>query len=274
MGCMTFAHNEQSARCCTLWSHRILRNLLFSALLLASDPVAVVAQVEIPPPGNQSVHDFANVLDSAAIGTMERFHTELYQKTGVAIAVVTMPSLDGEPIRAFSVRLGTEWGIGDADTDRGLVIVLALEERDIDIATGYGVEGFLPDGRVGAILDTVVPLLSAGDYSGGLLRLSAGLVAAAAEEFDVTVEGAVRLAPVTRGRGRPAGGPLESVVGLLFMLAMGGLLFRHPSLFWLLLLSGGGRGRSGFGGGGFGGSSGFGGFGGGGFGGGGASRGF
>ena len=87
------------------------------ALLLASDPVKVVAQVEIPPPGNQSVHDFANLLDSGAIGTMERFHTELYEKTGVSIAVVTMPSLEGEPIRAFSVRLGTEWG-GGAGTGR------------------------------------------------------------------------------------------------------------------------------------------------------------
>lgn len=257
--------------------YRARQVVLASGLSLLTFAMAAApagAQVAIPDRGDRSVHDFAGVVGADAVATMERFHTDLFRQTGVAIVVVTMASLQGEPIRDFGVRLATAWGVGNADTDRGIVVVLALEERDIDIETGYGAEGFLPDGRVGALLDAAVPSLSAGDYSGGLLRISAGLVEASAAEFGVVVDGAAALAPPRRRVQDRPGGPLQGIIGLLGMVFMGYLFFRHPTLFFLLLMSGrGGRG-GGFGGGGFGGGSGFGGFGGGGFGGGGASRGF
>ena len=138
------------------------------------------AQIQLRAPENRSVHDFAGVLSAQAVQTMERFHKELFDRTQVAIVVVTLPSLDGEPIRDFSVRLGTEWGVGKQDVDRGIVVTLAVEERGFDITTGCGVEGFLPDGRVGGILDAAVPLFAADDFSAGLLQLSAALVSAAA----------------------------------------------------------------------------------------------
>ena len=100
------------------------------------------AQSQLQAPEDRSVHDFAGVLSARAVQTMERFDKELLDRTRVAIVVVTIPSLDGEPIRDFSVRLGTEWGVGKQDVDRGIVVALAVEERGIDIATGYGVEGF------------------------------------------------------------------------------------------------------------------------------------
>ncbi|MEE2638598.1 MAG: TPM domain-containing protein, partial [Acidobacteriota bacterium] len=185
-------------------------------------PLSTTAQIPIPVrDADRSVHDVAGVLDPPDIVTMERFHTDLYQQTGVAIVVVTMPTLGGEPIRAFGVRLSTEWGVGDRETDRGIIVVLAIEERDIDIETGYGAEGFLPDGRAGAILDTAVPLLTAGEYSAGMLRISAALVAVSAEEFGVTVSGAAQLAPrVPRARDR-SGGFIERIFGWMVLLAMG-----------------------------------------------------
>ena len=248
--------------------------VLGCVLILVGVPSLSFAQVVVPMHADRSVHDFANLIQPNAVAKMEQFHTNLLEQTGVALVVVTIPSLEGEPIRSFGVRLATEWGIGSSDTDLGLVVILALEERDIDIETGYGVEGFLPDGRVGGILDTALPMLSAGEYSAGLLRISAGLVAAVAQEFEVTVAGTAALAPQPRRRVVGRGGGGGGLLGLLGLFAMGYLLVRHPSLFFLLLLSGrigGGRGRIG---GGFGGGSSFGGFSGGGFGGGGASRGF
>lgn len=235
------------------------------------------AQIELRAPENRSVHDFAGVLSAQAVQSMERFHKELLDRTEVAIVVVTIPNLDGEPIRDFSVRLGTEWGVGKQDVDRGIVVALAIEERGIDIATGYGVEGYLPDGRVGGILDAAAPLFEGGDFSAGLLQISAALVSAAADEYGLAIAGtAAVLQP--RGPGpAQAPGPLSPLLGLLFLVGMVYLFFRHPMLFFLLLFSGMGRGmgmRGGFRGGGFGGGFGGGGFGGGGFGGGGASRGF
>ncbi len=187
------------------------------------------------------------------------------------------PAPTGFTALLFAVRAGSSWGVGRRKEDRGIVVALAMRERRVFIATGYGVEGYLPDGRVGEILDTeVVPELKAGDASKAMLRASEALVAASAAEYRVTIEG------VDDGeRGRP---PADSVAGnlLLGLLALLGLalliiLFvRHPWLLLFLLQSsgrggfrGGGMG-GGFGGGGLGG----GGFGGGGFGGGGAGRGF
>ena len=233
------------------------------------------AQVVLPSPAGRSVHDLAGVLSAGAVETMEAFHRGLFDQTGVALIVITVPELDGEPIADFAVRVGSEWGAGRQGEDRGIVVALALAERDIFIATGYGVEGYLPDGRVGAILDGATPALGAVDLSTGLLQISAALVEASATEYGVVVEGTAAVArPAPRRaseRGRGGG-----LLGLIGMLVMGYLFFRHPSLFFLLMMSGMGRGggRGGFGGGGFGGGSGFGGFGGGGFGGGGAGRGF
>ncbi len=247
--------------------------------LLVTGATVTVAQIQLPPHGNRSVHDLAGVLAPDHVTAMEALHKELLDKTEVAIVVVTVPSLDGEPIDDFAVRVGDEWGVGKTDQDRGVVVALAIEERRVFVATGYGVEGFLPDGRVGGILDAnTIPHLQQGDFASGLLGASAGLAAAASDEYGVSLEGRVPVVQPARATRAREPSPFSGVIGLLLLIGMGYLFVRHPGLFFLLLLSGMGRGgyggsRSGFGGG-FGGGAGFGGFGGGGFGGGGAGRGF
>ena len=256
----------------------------FAATILLGAVCAAVcgtagAQVKLPPPTGRSVNDFAGIVAPAHARLMEQWHRRLNDQTGVAIVVVTVKSLEGEPIDDLAVRVGTEWGVGKKGEDRGVVLVMAVEERRVYIAAGYGVEGFLPDGRVGEILDArVIPHLRRNDFSSGLLAGSAALVDAAAREHGVSVEGltAVRGAPRRRRPARTVGSVLGS---LLFFIVIMFLFRRHPFLA-LMLLAGGGRGGfrgggfgGGYGGGGFGGG-GFGGFGGGGFGGGGAGRGF
>ncbi len=240
------------------------------ALLLMWSSALLSAQVAVPPSIDRAVHDYAAVLTSESVNEMERVHSELFRKTEVAIYVVTMPSLDGEPAADFALRLAEVWQPGTRATERGIVVVLAVDDRDISIQTGYGAEGFLPDGRVGVILDGALPQLQRDDWSAGLTQISRALVTIASDEFGATIDGAV--AVPTRGRVRE--NPRSGILGLLGMLLMGYLFFRHPSLFMLMMLSGGGFGGGGFRGGGFGGGGGMGGFGGGGFGGGGASRGF
>ena len=103
--------------------------LVLTACLLLGAEGSAGAQLPLPPPTDRVVHDFAGVLSAQAVQTMERFHKELFDQTQVAIVVVTIPNLEGEPIRDFSVRLGTEWGVGKQDVDRGIVVALAVEER-------------------------------------------------------------------------------------------------------------------------------------------------
>ena len=257
-------------------------SLPLAASLLLPPPAPALATVTLPPAAGNPVHDLAGVLSPTARSSLQRLHTALFDTTGVALVVVTVASLEGEPIEDFALRAGTEWGVGRKGEDRGVVVALAIAERRIFVATGYGVEGFLPDGRVGGLIDRVArPALGAGDYDGALLQLSAAIAGAAAGEYGVAIEeiAAARGAGGGAPRGRPPG-PAAFLFGLAVLIFLIVLFVRHPTLFLMLLFSGMGRGgygggrRGGFGGGGFGGGTGFGGFGGGGFGGGGAGRGF
>jgi uncharacterized protein len=220
----------------------------------------------------RSVYDPAGVIGDAHEAQMEAMHAELFRQTGVAIVTIAVPALVDETIADLAVRVGTEWGVGQKGQDRGIVVAFARDDREIYVATGYGVEGYLPDGKVGALLDEhVLPLLRRNDFSAGLYQASVALVAASAREFGVTVSGAEipRPAPAREpSRGWTA---LEWVVRGIIGLVVLYLLIRHPRLLFAMFLSGVmRRGRGG--GGGFGRGGGFGGFGGGGFGGGGAGR--
>jgi len=258
------------------WKRLAFRIVIVASLACLAAPAAV-AGIRLPSHGDSSVHDLAGVITPADAATMERLHRELFARTGVAIVVITVKDLEGEPISDFAVRVGTEWGVGKKGEDRGIVVAMSTQDRRIFIATGYGVEGYLPDGRTGAILDRItIPLLRRGETSTALLKTSEALVAASAAEYHVTIEGAGPVPP--RGRAERGAPSLIRIILTLIGLAFAGYLFiRNPILF-LILFSGAGRGgrRGGFGGGfgGHGGGGGFGGFGGGGFGGGGAGRGF
>ncbi len=234
--------------------------------------VVLDGQVSIPPRVDRSIHDYAGVLAPAEIATMEQQHRALFAQTEVSVVIVTIDTLEGENASDFGLRIAESWQPGTRGTERGIVVVLAVGDRDVAIQTGYGAEGFLPDARVGAILDAAIPAFAQNDWSAGTMLISQSLVGTAVAEFGVSVDGMVPVSQPVRGRETPGNG----LFGLLGLLVMGYLFFRHPNLFFLLMLSGMGRGMGGggFRGGGFGGGAGFGGFGGGGFGGGGASRGF
>ncbi|HYS78857.1 MAG TPA: TPM domain-containing protein, partial [Candidatus Dormibacteraeota bacterium] len=147
------------------------------AIALLTTGALAAARLQLPPHGDRSVHDLAGVLDPGTIEVMERHHTELYRKTGAAIVVVTVPRLEDETLADFAVRVGTEWGVGKKGDDRGIVVAVTTEEPHVFVSTGYGVESFLPDGRVGAILDRyVVAALRSKDFSTALLQASNALV--------------------------------------------------------------------------------------------------
>jgi uncharacterized protein len=214
------------------------------------------------------------VLDPGAVAQMESINQDLKNKAEVVIVVVTVPELVDETIDQLALRIGETWGVGGAKQDRGIVIAMSMSPRKIWISTGYGVEGYLPDGKVGRFRDQyAVPYLRQNEFSRGLLALDMVLVAESAKEFNVDITGARAPPQPVRRKTSTTSKITRLIFGGLAVIALIFLGIRHPrALFWiLLLLSSGGRG-GGFGGGGFGGGGGggFSGFGGGGFGGGGA----
>src|SRR4029077_15505734 len=97
------------------------------------------------------VNDFAGVLSASAKAQLTALCTEVDQKAHAQIAVVTVKSLDGRPIVDFAVELFKQWGIGPKQSERGVMIVLAVEDRRYRFEVGYGLESILPDGKTGAI---------------------------------------------------------------------------------------------------------------------------
>jgi uncharacterized protein len=254
------------------------RALVAVVLLLAFVVTsAAAASAPLPTPLGL-VSDFAGVLDAGTEARLIRRIQELKQKTGSEIAVVTMKTTQPDPVPERAVRLAEAWKPGDAAKDNGVLFLIAVEDRELFIATGYGIEGALPDGLVGEIRDrTIVPRFRAGDLAGGIEAGVDRMAALIAREYGVELTGAPSPdAP----RGRQFGTGDLVILAIILLIIFGPYLFGGndgpPGI--------GGRRRrrswdvgppmwgGTFGGGGFGGSGGggFGGFGGGSFGGGGA----
>jgi len=235
------------------------------------------AQQKFPPPQG-FVNDFAGVVDAASAQRIAALCTELQQKTGAEMALVTLKSLDGGDAQDTANRLFEAWGIGQKGKNNGILLLDAIEERRVWIEVGYGLEGILPDGKVGAIRDQyLTPLLREGRRGEGYLTALSALAQVIADDAGVKLDGTVVSA--SRRSSRRSAPPFIWIFFLLFILMA---IFRRRRRGsgigggwpWLFMGGPGGFGGSGGGGGfsSFGG--GFGGFGGGMSGGGGAGGGY
>lgn len=223
------------------------------------------------------VNDFAHVLDPNTIAQMDDVCRQIDQKAHAQIAVVTIRSLDGGDIESYAVDLFQKWGIGSKSTNRGVLILYAINDHRARVEVGYGLEPILPDGKVGGFQREAIPLMRAGNYSQALLLVTVRIANVIAQDAGVQITTPQVAPPQERmekpSRGISGGGLILLIIILLIVLftPLRGILF------WMLfsgMFGGGGgyRGGGGWGGGGFGGGGGgFGGFGGGSSGGGGAS---
>jgi uncharacterized protein len=224
------------------------------------------------------VSDFANVLTPQSRAQLEAYAGQIEQATGVQMALVTLPSLDGEPIEDVTNSLYRQWGVGKKGKDEGIMLLLAVQDHRDRVEVGYGLEPILPDGFDGSILRGIAPLLKQGAYGQAMISGAVQIGSAVERAKGVTPDSSERpRARVARGRpGLPWPLILIGIVVLLFLMRGGGSGGGFLAGMLLGNLLGGGRGGgSGWGGGGFGGGGGggggFGGFGGGDSGGGGAS---
>jgi len=218
-----------------------------------------------------AVNDFAGVIDAGSRGRIESVATELRQKTGASIVVVTLKSMEGGEIDDFSNRLFEKWGIGQKGKDNGLLLLAAMEERMFRIEVGYGLEGIIPDSYAARVRrDLINPRFKAGRYGPGLADAVSVFASRIAEQEGVELGGTpagTRKYARQIGREKGVGSKIFQII-IFIVIAI--IFIRNP--FLALLLLSGGRG-GGFSGGGFGGG-GMGGFGGGMSGGGGSSGGW
>ncbi|MBZ5721159.1 MAG: TPM domain-containing protein [Acidobacteriia bacterium] len=244
--------------------------VLVLAFALHAEPVSQLHPTDY-------VNDFAGVIDKSTVAQLDDVCQQIEQKAHAQIAVVTIKSLDGADIVSYSVDLYQKWGIGAKGKDRGVLILLAVQDHKYWTTAGYGLEAILPDGKVGGFGREAVPLLRHGDYSGAVSLMVARVAGVIAQDAGVQLTNVQQVPSQPQEQpdtGLSVGGVMLLVIIVLLVL---GTPLRRV-LFWLLLFGGrgggwggGGYGGGSWGGGGFGGGGGgFGGFGGGSTGGGGA----
>lgn len=243
---------------------RAARVVAVAAALLVS-LTSVARALEVPPLTGRVI-DRANVLSAQIEGQLQAQLESYESTTGHQLAVLTVPSLEGDPIEDYSLRVVESWKLGKKGKDDGILLLVAVEDRKIRIEVGYGLEGDVPDAAVGRIIrDVMAPAFRQGDLGFGISRAVSAIMAATGGQGEA-------LPPPRRTRSHDGGGLSPYLLlGLVLLLFLGGGRGMGGFIVGSAL---GGLGRGGgFGGGGSRQSGGFRG-GGGGFGGGGASGGW
>ncbi|WP_367108418.1 YgcG family protein [uncultured Psychrobacter sp.] len=256
---------------------------------------------------NSPVVDQANILNPQERLRLETQLQNIYRQGLAQAAVVIVPTTNGVPIFDYALQVAEKWQLGEADTDDGLLMVVAVNDRDMYILSGYGLEGVLPDAALNRIIrEDITPYFKQNDYGSGILaginsietRLTADPEVLARADEQAAARSAQQSSDdvptpiflflmamifgsfITSIFGRIFGSILTAGGFFAGSLALGGGFFMTLIMaifIWMFLISrgsGGGRGGRGGGGGfiflpGMGGGSSGGGFGGGGFGGGG-----
>ena len=143
---------------------------LFSGLaLLAILTVLSPASALDVPPLRGRVNDLARLLPSDRQATLEKRLEDFEKETGHQVAVLTIPSLEGEDIEGFGIKVAESWKIGKKGFDNGAILLIAKNDRKLRIEVGYGLEGILPDATASRIIrEVIVPHFRANDYAGGI----------------------------------------------------------------------------------------------------------
>jgi uncharacterized protein len=253
--------------------YRFMKKILVFFFLIAS--VMAGAQ-NIPPVPNppRLVNDFAHVMTADQVQDLESKLVAYDDSTSIQIAVVTVQTTGDYDISDYALKILRDWKIGNKSTNNGLVILAAINDHKVWIATGYGMEGAVPDITAKEIVENeITPNFRAGNFYRGFDQAADGIIKASHGEYK---------APEGYNKRKGNGGGGGDILGFLILLVIiiviasrgggrgggGGLMSRSGVLPFIIgdIIGSAGRGGGGWSGGG-GGWSGGGGGGGGGFGG-------
>ncbi len=181
------------------------------------------------------VSDFADVIDAAAKAQLENYCAAVERATGAQMALVTIPSLEGEPVEDVANTIYRAWGVGQKQTNEGILLLLSIGDHRNRIEVGYGLEPIIPDGRAGSILREMAPALKQRQFGEAMMAAAQSIGDAIASAKNVSLSESL---PRKIHR-RPADSiPWQLIVGAIVIIL-------------LLMRSGGPRGYGGRGGGGF-----------------------
>lgn len=222
-------------------------------LFLSLSPLMAEAKADIPDPvGDIYVQDFAGLLSSEQKASLNNLGRNLENATTAQVAVLTVDSLDGSSIEDYANEAFREYGIGSKEENNGVLLVIAIDDKAVRIEVGYGLEGALPDGKVGRILDDfTMPYLQDGQYDEAIIQTYKVLYNEVATEYNWNGE-QVEAVPYENQADNSNPfmliivGVIIVIVVIVDMLFFGGTFTR----FLLIMLARGGNGGDNGGGGG------------------------
>lgn len=164
-----------------------IQKLFIGAIFIVLSFVSVQlnAQNVLPKPNPpRLVTDQAGVLSPEQLAALEAKLVAIDDSSSNQIAVVILSSLDGQPKEEYATKLFREWGIGNTKTNNGVLVLVAIQDRQIRIEVGYGLEGAIPDITALSIIDNdIKPAFKAGAYYEGLDKATDDLAKAAVGEY-------------------------------------------------------------------------------------------
>ncbi|MDU4959302.1 MAG: TPM domain-containing protein [Sporomusaceae bacterium] len=229
--------------------------------LLTGTAAFAAPNIPAKPAANIYVQDYAGVLSGATKSRIQSVGSALAERTKAQVVVVTVKSLEGAALEEYALALLRQWGIGDAQLNNGVLLLVSTGDRQSRVEVGYGLEGRLPDAKTGRIQDEyIIPYFRTGDYDKGILNGYLALAGEVAQEYNLELKADARPAPSRQSE--PSGGwvdlpwwlQLLLVAGFLGLVILDWMFFGGRLTYLLVMLLRGGKG--GGGGGGFGGGSG------------------
>jgi len=193
--------------------------LVFISICLLS---AAIAEVKFPSPSG-FVNDYAKVLSAQQKRELDSVVAGLKKKTGAELAIAIVKSVAPLDSKLYAVKLFEKWGIGEKGKDNGVLLLLAMEEKRVEVEVGYGLEGLLTDAMAGRILDTyAVPNFKKGEFGVGIVETARAISKVIGGEE-------IPLAATPAGKGKEAS-PFFLVV-IIAVIILGVILKRPASIF-------------------------------------------
>lgn len=147
-----------------------MKKIIFTFLTFVLFIINVEALVD--PMSNFYVNDYANILSEETENEIQSMSVQLSNTDGTQMVVVTVEDLEGLSVEEYANQLFNKFGIGEADSDNGLLILVSRDDRKIRVEVGYGLEGVINDGKAGRYLDAyAVPYLKNDEWDKGIFNV-------------------------------------------------------------------------------------------------------
>lgn len=215
-----------------------LRLTMLPLLLLLAIATAKADELPVPAKPNDWVNDYAGVFNEQQVQQLSKKLNVFQYNNSTQLFVVSVPQNNGYPASMLAQMIGEKWGVGQEGKDNGLIVLMDMEEREVFISTGYGLEEYIPDAIAKRIVENeVLPAFRQGDFYGGIDKATDVMISLLEGKFTPD-----------QYREQSAGSDTGSAIGgILFLLLMFFLLFssrrrsfgaggRRSSLpFWIAL---------------------------------------